>query len=352
MKRHSFARLAVAACFFLLGASVFSFQPKGGYHLLRKVSLGAAEGGGEYFDYINFDAASRRVYVSHGTEFKVLDADSDAVVGTVTGLKRDHGVAIVPELGRGFISDGDAGQVVIFDLKTFKTVGQIKADKDADSILYDPASKRIFCFNGDPHSATVIDPAKGTVVATLALGGAPEQAVADGKGMIYDNLEDKNEVIAVDSRTLKITARWSVAPAGQPVSIAMDRQHRRLFIAGRAPKTLVMMNADTGKIIGEPFPIGGRVDTNIFDPETGLVAVSTGDGTIHIFHEDSPDKLSLVETVTTEYGAKTMALDPKTHNLLVDTADFDAPVAAAAGKQGNPQRRPKPGTFRLLIYGR
>jgi hypothetical protein len=151
-------------------------------------------------------------------------------------------------------------------------------------------------------------------------------------------------------RTLKITARWPVAPAGQPVSIAMDRQHRRLFIAGRDPKTLVMMNADNGKIIGGPFPIGGRVDTNVFDPETGLVAASTGDGTIHIFHEDSPDKLSLVETVTTEFGAKTMALDPKTHNLLVSTADFDAPTVIP-GKQG-PQRRPKPGTFRLLIYGR
>jgi len=350
MKRSNFARLAAGAGFLLLAASVFSFQPRGGYHLLRKVALGAAEGGGEYFDYINFDAAARRVYLSHGTEFKVLDGDSDAVVGTVTGLKRDHGVAIVAELGRGFISDGDAGQVVIFDLKTFKTAGQIKADQDADSILYDPASKRIFCFNGNPNSATVIDPAKGTVVATLALGGAPEQAVADGKGMIYDNLEDKNEVIAIDSRTLKITARWPVAPLGQPVSIAMDRQRRRLFIAGRNPTSLAMMNADTGKIVGEPFKIGARVDTNVFDPETGLVAASTGDGTIHIFHEDSPDKLSVVETVTTEYGAKTMALDPKTHNLLVSTADFSAP-AAVPGKQG-PQRRAVPGTFHLLIYGR
>jgi DNA-binding beta-propeller fold protein YncE len=259
-------------------------------------------------------------------------------------------VALVPEIGRGFISDGDTGEVVIFDLKTFQTIGRVKADHDADSILYDPASKRVFCFNGEPKSATVIDPAKGTVIETLALGGAPEQAVADGKGMIYDNLEDKNEVIAIDSRTLKITARWPVAPAGQPVSIAMDVTTRRLFIGGRNPKMLVMMNADTGKIIGPGFPIGGRVDTNIFDAETGLVASSTGDGTINIFHEDSPEKLSPVETVMTEFGAKTMALDPKTHNLLVDTAEFGEPVAGGKGR--GPQRMPKPGTFHLLIYGR
>jgi DNA-binding beta-propeller fold protein YncE len=332
------SKLAYGALF---GACLFAFQPQGGYHLLRKVPLGAAEGGGEYFDYINFDAASRRVYISHGTEFVVLNAGNDSVIGTIHGLKRDHGVALVPELNRGFITDGDAGQVVIFDLKTLKTIGTVKADRDADSILYDPVSRRIFCFNGEPKSATVIDPKAGTVVKTLALGGAPEQAVSDGKGMIYDNLEDKNEVIALDSRTLEIKSRWPVAPAGQPVSIAMDRKNRRLFIGGRNPKMLVMMNADTGKIIGEPFPIGGRVDTNVFDPETGIVAASTGDGTIHIFHEDSPEKLTAVETVTTEYGAKTMALDPKTHHLLVDTADFE----------GSP-RRAKPGTFHLLIYGR
>ena len=333
-----------------LGTLAFAFQAPGGYHLLRKVSLGAAEGGGEYFDYITFDPASRRVYLSHGTEIKVLNADTDAVAGTITGFKRDHGVALVPDLNRGFITDGDTGQVVIFDLKTLKTVGTVKADRDADSILYDPASKRIFCFNGEPNSATVIDPANGTVVTTLALGGAPEQAVADGKGMIYDNLEDKNEVIAIDSRSLKITARWPVAPAGQPVAIAMDRQRRRLFIGGRNPKLLVMMDADSGKVIGSPFPIGGRVDTNIFDPATGIVASSTGDGTLEIFHEDSADKLSRVETVTTEYGAKTMALDPKTHNLVVDTSDFSAPVDDGKGR--GPQRQAKPGTFHVLIYGR
>ncbi len=337
-------------CFLLLGVAGLAAQA-GGYHWLKKIPLGTAEGGGEYFDYITFDGAARRIYLSRGTEVDVLDADSGSVVGKVGGLKRNHGVVVVPELGRGFITDGDAAEVIVFDSKTLKTIGHIRAERDADSILYDPASKRIFVFEGDANSCTVIDPVKETVVATLPLGGAPEQAVADGKGMIYDNLENKNEVIAIDSRTLKIMSRWPVAPAGQPVSIAMDREHRRLFIAGRNPAVLVMMDADNGKLLGPSFPIGTRVDTNVFDPDTGLVASSTGDGTIGIFHEDSPDQISLVETVKTEFGAKTMALDPKTHNLLVDTADFAAPDAATAGKR-NPQPRAVPGTFHLLIYGR
>jgi YVTN family beta-propeller protein len=193
MKGSNLGRLPVYLCSLLLGAFVLASPPPGGYHLLKKISLGAAPGGGEYFDYITVDAAARRLYLSHGTEVKVLDADTGAVVGNITGLKRCHGVALVNDLGKGFISDGDAGQAVIFDLKTLKTIGQVKADADADCIIYDPASKHIFVFNGDPKSCTVIDPAKETVVATIALGGAPEQAVADGKGMIYDNLEDTKE---------------------------------------------------------------------------------------------------------------------------------------------------------------
>jgi DNA-binding beta-propeller fold protein YncE len=343
-------RFRLAFCILAL-SPYLAAAPPGGYRLLKTIPLGAAEGGGEYFDYITVDAAARRLYLSHGTEIKVLDADNYAVLGTINGFKRDHGVAVVPELGRGFVSDGDQAEAIIFDLRTYKKLGEVKADKDADSILYDPASKRIFVFNGEPKSATVIDPAKGTVLGTIALGGAPEQAVADGKGMIYDNLEDTNEVVAIDSRTLQVKSRWPVSPAGQPVSIAMDRKTRRLFISGRNPKSLVVMDVDSGKIIGQPFPIGDRVDTTIFDPETKIVASSTREGTIHIFHEDSPDKLSVVETVKTEFGAKTMGLDPKTHRLFVDTSDFDPP-GPPTDKQRNPQPRAKPGTFRLLVYGR
>jgi hypothetical protein len=325
--------------------------PESGYHLVKKISFGAAPGGGEYFDYINVDAAARRVYLSHGTEFIVVDADKGTTLGTITGLKRSHGVALVPALNRGFISDGDAAQIIIFDLKTLKPIGQIKGEDDADSIIYDPASGHVFVFNGTPKTATVIDPAKGTVIASLPLGGAPEQAVADGKGIIYNNLEDTNELIAIDSRDLKIKSRWPVAPAGQPVSIALDPVHRRLFIGGRNPKMLVVMDADSGKIIDQPFPLGDRVDANVYDPETGLIAAATREGTIHIVHEDSPDKYSAVQIVKAEFGAKTMGLDPKTHHLYLTTSDF-GPAPAPTAQHPNPQPVATPGTFRLLIYGR
>jgi len=349
MKGCRLGRMAVGMCILLSGAYVLG---AGGYHLLKKVPLGAAPGGGEYFDYITVDSAARRVYLSHGTEIQVLDADSHAVMGTITGgFKRNHGVALVPELGRGFITDGGLEKVIMFDMKTLKTTGEAKADKDADFIMYDPVSKHVFAFNGEAHNSTVIDPASASVIATLPLPGLPEQAVSDGKGMIYDNIESTNEVVAFDSRTLQIKSHWPVAPGGQPVSIAMDREHRRLFIGCRNPKMLVVMNADTGKVIGQPFPIGDRVDTNVFEASTGTLFSATRDGTLHIFHEDSPDKLSVVETVKTEFGAKTMGLDTKTHNVYLTTSDFDPPPPKTE-KQPNPQPVAKPGTFRVLIYGR
>jgi len=351
MKAYTMKYVAACASIMLLGAAVLAAPQANGYHLLKKVSFGAAPGGAEYFDYINFDPVMRRAYLSHGTEFIVFDADKGTTVGTIPGFKRNHGIALVPELNRGFITDGTAAQIVMIDLKTLKVLSQIKGEDDADGIIYDPASKHVFAFNGNSKSVTVIDPAKGTVIATLPLGGAPEQAVADGKGMIYDNIEDKNEVIAIDSRDLVIKSRWPVAPAGSPVAIAMDRAHRRLFISGRNPKMLVVMDADTGKIIGQPFPIGDRVDTNIFDPGTGVIAAATREGLLHIFHEDSPDKISVVEAVKTELGAKTMGLDPKTHNLYLTTSDF-GPAPAPTEKQPNPQPVATPGTFHLLIYGR
>src|SRR5947199_1574207 len=284
MKRSS---VLVGFCLLVLGAYILA-SPPSGYHLLKKLPFGAAPGGQEYFDYITFDNATRRVYLSHGTEVKVVDADKGSVVGTVSDLKRCTGLVVAHDLGRGFITDGETGQVVIFDLKTFKTLGQIKAGRNPDSILYDPASKRLFVFTGGSKDSTVIDPAKGTVVTTLPLGGAPEQAVADGKGTIYNNLEDTNEVVAIDSSKLMVKARWKVTPAGQPVSIAMDREHRRLFIAGPGPKMLVVMDADSGKIIGQPFPIGDRVDATICYPDTGMTSASNREGHIRIFTQTFP----------------------------------------------------------------
>ena len=350
MKRASLSRLLIVLAVSVLGAIAFATPQKGAYNLLKKVPLGAAPGGGEYFDYLTVDSAARRVYVSHGTEFIVVDADSLARVGAITGLKRCHGVALVPELGKGFITDGGAAKVVVFDLTSLKVTGEIKTEEDADSIIYDPASKRVFSFNGDPKSATVIDPANNSVVKTLAMGGGPEFAVADGKGMVYNNIEDKNEVAAIDSHALAIKSRWPVAPAGAPTAIAMDVRHRRLFSSGRNPQMLIVMDADSGKVV-QSFPITAGADANAFDAESGLLFASTRDGMIHIFHEDSPDKFSVFQTVTTEFGAKTMAVDSKTGRLFLSTADF-TPAAAPTSAQPNPRRTPVPGTFRLLVYAR
>jgi YVTN family beta-propeller protein len=349
VKSFKWSRIAACVVVLSLGGIALASPPEGGYHLLKKYDLGAAPGGKEYWDYITFDATTRRLYISHNTEVKVVDADSGAVVGSIPDLSRVHGSALVSDLGRGFISDGGADEALVFDLKTLKVTNHIKTGGNPDCIIYDPASKHIFTLNGKTDDASVIDPASLTVVATIPMGGRPEYAVADGKGMIYDNIEDKNEVVALDSRTNTVKARWPIAPAEEATAMDMDIQHRRLFIGGRN-KVLAIMDADSGKVV-QTFPIGSGVDTNIYEAKTGLLFTATREGTLHIFHEDSPDKFSVVETVTTEFGARNMALDPKTHKLFLDTADFN-PAPAPTGEQPKPQPTPVSGTFRLLVYGR
>ena len=335
----------------LIAILAFAYLPEGGYHLLKKYPFGAAEGSSrEYFDYITVDSAARRVYLSHGTEVKVIDADGGKLIGNISGLKQTHGVALASEFGRGFITDGGQGKVIIFDLETLKVVGEAKAAPDADSIVYDPASKHVFSMNGDSKNSTVIDAKSGNVVGTVDLDGGPEFAVADSTGNVYVNIEDKGEVAAIDSSTLKVKSRWPVAPAGGPTALAIDTQHRRLFSSGREPAMLVVMDADNGKVI-QSFPITAGADANVYEPETGLLFVSTRAGMIHIFHEDSPDKFSVVETLKTEFGAKTMGVDAKTHNLFVDTADF-GPAAAPTKEQPHPRPAPILGTFHVLVYGR
>jgi DNA-binding beta-propeller fold protein YncE len=351
MKSKGFASFAGAAVSTLLGAVSLVMAATNSYHLLKKYSFGAAEGSTrEYFDYVTVDSSARRVYLSHGTEIKVLDADSGALIANITGLKQDHGVAVASEFGRGFISDGAQGKVNIFDLKTLKVTGEAKADNDADCVIYDPASKHVFVMNGDPHSSTVIDAKSGSVVGTIELGGGPEFAVADGKGTVYINLEDKSELVAVDSATLEIKSRWRLAPAGAPTALAMDVQHHRLFSAGRNPQMMVVLDSDSGKMI-QSFPISAGVDAAAYDSETGMIFVSTREGIVHVFHEDSPDKFSEAETIKTEYGAKTMGLDTKTHNLFLDTADF-GPAPAPTADHPHPNRAPIQGTFHVLVYGR
>jgi DNA-binding beta-propeller fold protein YncE len=346
-----FSNRAMAGLGGVLLAALTAFgAPAGNYHLLHKYSFSAAPVGQDYFDYITVDTASRRVYLSHGTEVLVVNADTGALLGKVSGMKRCHGVALVGDSGRGFISDGAQGKVIIFDLKTLKVTGEANAAEDADAIIYDPASGQVFSFNGDSHSSTVIDPASGNVVGTIDLPGAPEFAAADGQGMIFNNLEDKNEVVVIDSRSLTVKSRWPVSPAGTPTAIAADSDHRRLFVSGRNPQMLVIMDADSGKVI-QSFPISAGADANIYDPETGLIFVSTREGWIHIFHEDSPDRFSEVEKVKTEFGAKTMGLDSKTNRIFVDTTDF-GPAPAPTPEHPHPNRAPIPGTFRLLVYSK
>src|SRR5258705_4118130 len=244
MKVSGLVGLAGCLSVLLLGILALAGPPAVHYHLLKKVPLGATAGGGrEYFDYVTLDSKARRVYASHGTEVKVADADSGAVIGTISGLKQCHGIALVEELGKGFISDGGAAKTIIFDMATLKVTGEVKGEEDADSIIYDPASKHVLVFNGEAKSATVIDPANGTVVKSLPLGGGPEFAAADGKGMVYNNMEDKSEVIAIDSLTLTVKSHWPVAPAGQPTALTMEPEHRRVIVAGRGAHTKAVVFA-------------------------------------------------------------------------------------------------------------
>ncbi len=363
MKYSSLARFAFGLLLVLFGASFFlgsHAQPKpeaSGYHLLKTVSLPAAPGGGEYYDYISVDAAARRVYVSHGTEVVVLNADDYSVAGKIEGLNRCHGVAIAKDLGKGFITDGDSSpsatvqEVVIFDLKTLKVTGRVKTGQpDTDAIIYEPVTKHIFTFNGDSHNSTVIDAVKESVITNIDLIGKVEFPAVDGKGMIYDNNPEKNDIVAIDAKTNTIKSRWATAPSGAPTSMAMDQKTRRLFSGGRGPQFVIMMDADSGKVI-QSYPITAGVDANAFDPGTGMLFVATREGMMHIYHEDSADKLSEVEAIKTLYGAKTLQVDSKTHNVFLTTSDFNPP-AAPTEKQPHPLATAKPGNFRVLVYGK
>jgi DNA-binding beta-propeller fold protein YncE len=319
--------------------------PESGYHLLKKVHLG----GEGFWDYMTMDSEARRLYVSHGTHVMVLDADSYQVVGDIPDTPGVHGVALAPEFGRGFTSNGRTATVTIFDLKTLKKLGEAKTEEGPDGILYDPASKRVFTFNGRANSSTAVDAATGNVAGSVALGGRPEFAVADGEGHLYNNLEDKSEVVEIDSHALKVLNRWPLAPCEEPSGMAMDKEHRRLFI-GCHNEMMAVMNADTGKVVAT-VPIGRGVDANRFDPATELAFSSNGDGTLTVVHEDSPDKFTVLENVQTERGARTMALDLKTHRILTVTAQF-GPMPPP--KPGERFQRPPiiPDSFELLVLGK
>jgi DNA-binding beta-propeller fold protein YncE len=318
-----------------------------GYHQIKKISIP----GDGFWDYLTTDPATGRVFVSHGTEVAVVDGKKGEVTGTITGLKLVHGIALAPEFNHGFISDGAANQVVVFDMTTLAKVGEVAAGMNPDGIIYDPASKRVFAFNGRSGSATAVDAEKGTLAGTVMLEGKPEFPAPDGQGHVYVNIEDKSEVMEIDSKALSVLNKWPLAPCEEPSGLAMDTKSRRLF-SGCDNKMMSVMDADTGKVV-TTVPIGAGVDATWFDPGTKDVFNSCGqDGVLTVIHEDSPDKYTVVENVTTEKGARTMALDPKTHTVYLALAEVEMLPPAAGDAKGRPRRKVQPGTFGLLEFGR
>lgn len=315
------------------------------YHLIKKISVPGNDG----WDYLFLDSDGRRLYISRGTHVDVVDVDKGTLVGTIPDTNGVHDVAVDPKSGRGFTSNGRSNSVTIFDLKTLKKIDEVTVGTGPDAILFDPATERVFTFNGRAQSSTVIDAVTGKVVGTIPLPGSPEAAVADGQGHVYDNLEDKSSVVAIDAKTLKIDNTWPVAPGDGPSGMAIDAKNRRLFSVCSNQK-MTVMNADTGKIVATPT-IGNGPDASAFDPQTQLVFSPNGrDGTVTVLREIDPDDYDVVATVPTQSGARTMALDEKTHHIFTVTAQPAPPDPNAAPGRGR-GRRYVPGTFVVLEYG-
>ena len=317
-------------------------SPAPGYRITGEIHVS----GDDFWDYLTVDPAARRLYVSHGVRVQVLDLDHDSLVGEIPNTPGVHGIALAPELGRGFTSNGRDSTVTVFDLGTLATIGRILVQgRNPDAIVYDPVSRRVFTMNGGSNSATAIDPSAGTVLDTLPLGGRPEFAVADGQGRIYVNLEDRSALVEFDSRTLAVKGRWPLSPCQEPTGLAIDRIHRRLF-AGCGNGVLVVIDADSGRIVAT-LTIGDGVDGTGFDPGTGLAFSSNGDGTLTVIHEDGPEQFRVVETASTRRGARTMALDERTHRIYLSTAVLGSPPPPTAER---PHPRPSivPGSFVIL----
>ena len=316
-----------------------------GYHVVTTYRVGG-DGG---WDYLTTDSDARRVYISRGTHVMVIDADSGKSVGDIADTPGVHGIALAPELGRGFVSNGREGTVSIFDIKTLATSSKVKVGDNPDAILYDPATKRVFTFNGRSQDSTAIDAASGKVLGTIKLDGKPEFAASDAKGEIWVNIEDKSELAAIDPNKLEVKAKWPLAPCTEPSGLAIDRKNRRLFV-GCDNKMMAVVNADTGKVLATPA-IGDGVDATAFDDETGLAFASCGEGMLTVVREESPDKFSVAENVPTQPGARTLALDSKTHNVFVVTAKFGPPPAATADNP-HPRRTILSDSFVVLVVAK
>jgi YVTN family beta-propeller protein len=308
---------------FALAGLLAAHPAPAGYQVEKKVPLPGTGG----WDYLTVDDANRRVYISHATQVIVLNADSLEVVGTIQGLAGVHGVATVPELNRGFITSGQQDAVVVFDTTNLTKVAEIKVGKKPDAIVYDPASRRIFAMNGDSSSSTAIDPATNRVVSTVPLGGGPEFTIADGKGNVFVNLEDKSELLRIDSQSLQVKDRWAVAPCQAPSSMAFDPSNSRLFLGCRN-KVMAVVDSGTGKVVAS-FPIGDKADASVFDKAAKIAFTSTGDGHVYGFQQDSADAYTPLPVIHTATGSKTMTLDPKTRRLLIPARESDAVVLLA-----------------------
>jgi DNA-binding beta-propeller fold protein YncE len=335
-------RLAIFAVVLSL-YSVVVAAPNSGYRVMNTYKLGG-DGG---WDYLTIDANARRLFISRGTHVMVIDTDSGKSVGDVPDTPGVHGIALAPDLGKGFTSNGREGTVTPFDLKTLAPGEKIKAGDNPDAILYDPATKRVFTFNGRSQDSTAIDAATGKVLGTIKLGGKPEFAASDGRGMIFANLEDKSELVAIDPAKLEVKSTWPLAPCEEPTGLSIDRKHHRLF-AGCGNKMMAIVDADSGKVLATPA-IGEGVDATTYDEETGLAFASCGEGVLTVVKEEGGKWGA--ENVPTKKGARTLALDAKTHNIFVVTADFGPRPAATAD---NPRPRPPmlPDSFVVLVVGK
>jgi DNA-binding beta-propeller fold protein YncE len=338
-RRYLLASIAIVT---VLAAVTMAAAP--GYHVVKTYKLGG-EGG---WDYLTIDSSARRLYISRATHVMVIDVDSGKPVGDIPDTPGVHGIALASELGRGFVSNGKEGTVSIFELSTLKLISKTKVGDNPDAILYDPSSKRVFTFNGRSHDASAIDAAKGTLVGTIKLDGKPEFAVSDEKGGVFVNLEDKSQLVSIDPEKLAVKSRWPLAPCEEPSGLAIDRKHRRLFSG--CDKLMAIVDADSGKVVSS-LPICDGVDATAYDDETGLAFASCHDGKMTVIREESADKFSVAETVTTQEGARTMVLDAKTHQALTVTAKFGPPPAATTD---NPHPRPVvlPDSFVVLVVGR
>src|ERR1700675_3016423 len=340
-----FMRYGLSSLILLVAAAALAAAGPG-YKVVNTYKVGG-EGG---WDYLTADAAARRLYISRATHVIVLDLDSGKSVGDIADTPGVHGIALAPELGRGFVSNGREGTVSIFDIKTLATSSKVKVGENPDAILYDPATKRVFTFNGRSKDSTAVDGATGKVLGTIKLDGKPEFAASDAKGEVFVNIEDKSEIQVIDPNKLEVTAKWPLAPCKEPSGLAMDRKNRRLFV-GCDNKMMAVVDADSGKVLATPA-IGDGVDATAFDAETGLAFASCGgDGVLTVVKEDSKDKFSVAENVPTQKGARTLALDPKTHKVFVVTAQFGPRPAPTAD---NPRPRPPilPDSFVVLVVGK